>query len=96
MIPRLVLLFSAAALVGAQPNLMPWPSKIYMGEGVLPVGPSFHVAFNGYFEPRLKAAAARLVARLPATPSTDAFVVNPSEATADSLRTRRQADSGVE
>ena len=52
-----------AALLHAQ-DLMPWPSKIQAGTGRFGIGQNFRVSFTGYREPRLDAAAARLVSRL--------------------------------
>ena len=61
---HLLLMMSAGALFAAQPNLMPWPAKISMGQGALAVNGTFRVALTGYNEPRLEAAASRLIARL--------------------------------
>jgi hexosaminidase len=44
----------------AQPNLMPWPAKIEMGQGSLAIGPAIHVAITGYSEPRLQNAVGRI------------------------------------
>jgi len=66
MIKTLVFLLSAAALLPAQPNLMPWPSKIALKPGSLPIDQSFRIAFAGYQEPRLRAAAERFIAHLSA------------------------------
>ena len=55
----------ATALLHAQ-NLMPVPAKVTPGQGELAIDESFRVAFAGYREPRLDAAAARLVGRLAA------------------------------
>jgi hexosaminidase len=54
------LLLVAATLVSAQPNLMPWPAKIEMGQGSLPIGPTIRIAIAGYSEPRLLDAVRRL------------------------------------
>src|ERR1700678_953369 len=48
-----------AALLIAQPNLMPWPAKVEMGQGSLAMGPAIRIAITGYTEPRLEAAARR-------------------------------------
>jgi hexosaminidase len=54
------LLFVAATLLSAQPNLMPWPAKIEMGQGSLAMGPTIRIAIAGYSEPRLLDAVRRL------------------------------------
>ncbi len=57
-------------LYGAHPaqaqtyNLMPQPAELAVGSGRLVIDGSFRVALEGYQEPRLEAAAARLVRRL--------------------------------
>jgi hexosaminidase len=53
-------LIITAALLIAQPNLMPWPAKIEMGQGRLVMGPTIHIAIAGYSEPRLLDAVRRL------------------------------------
>ncbi len=45
-------------------NLMPQPAEIEPGSGRLVIDGSFRVALDGYREPRLEAAAARLIQRL--------------------------------
>src|SRR5579859_4544235 len=56
-----LLMFLAPLLVlGAQPSLMPWPSRIEIGQGSLAIGATLRIAFTGYSEPRLEAAARRL------------------------------------
>ena len=57
-------MMGAGALLAAQPNLMPWPAKISMGQGALALDGTFRVALIGYSEPRLQGAATRLIARL--------------------------------
>ncbi len=54
------LLIVAATLLNAQPNLMPWPAKIQMGQGSLAIGPVIRISIRGYSEPRLENAARRL------------------------------------
>src|ERR1700691_6016968 len=54
------LLLLVTTLLNAQPNLMPWPAKIEMGQGSLAIGPTIRVAIAGYTEPRLQFAARRL------------------------------------
>ena len=54
------LLFLVTTLLNAQPNLMPWPAKIEMGQGSLAIGPTIRIAITGYTEPRLQIAARRL------------------------------------
>ncbi|HEY6392811.1 MAG TPA: family 20 glycosylhydrolase [Bryobacteraceae bacterium] len=66
MIKNLMLLLGAAALLLAQPNLMPWPSKIALKPGSLSIDRSFRLAFSGYQEPRLRAAAERFIVHLSA------------------------------
>jgi len=57
-------------LYGAHPaqaqtyNLMPQPAKLEPGSGRLVIDGRFRVALDGYREPRLEAAAARLIQRL--------------------------------
>ncbi|MGA2212428.1 MAG: family 20 glycosylhydrolase [Bryobacteraceae bacterium] len=60
MIRHLSGLVIAAALLDAQPNLMPWPAEIEMGQGSLVVGTTIRVSITGYSEPRLLEAARRL------------------------------------
>jgi hexosaminidase len=55
-----LLMVSAATLLSAQPNLMPWPAKIEMGQGSLVIGPTIRVAIAGYSDSRLLNAARRL------------------------------------
>ena len=45
-------------------NLMPQPAELTPGSGRLVIDGSFRVALEGYEEPRLEAAAARLIRRL--------------------------------
>jgi hexosaminidase len=64
------LLVAAATLLSAQqpvaqPNLMPWPAKIEMGQGSLAIGPTIRIALTGYWEPRLQSAARRLGEMVP-------------------------------
>jgi hexosaminidase len=75
MIRQLALLAGTSALLLAQPNLMPWPAKISKGQGTLAIGPSFRVAFTGYSEPRLRAAAERVLVTL-----ASEFVSEPAQA----------------
>jgi hexosaminidase len=51
------LLLAAATLLRAQPNLMPWPAKVEVGQGSLTIGPDSRVSITGYSEPRLERAA---------------------------------------
>lgn len=54
-----------AAGVQAQPlNLMPMPSKMQMGSGQLPVGPTFSVFIAGRHEPRLDSAVEMFLGQL--------------------------------
>jgi len=54
------LLMIAATRLIAQPNLMPWPAKIEMGQGSLEIGQTIRIALVAYSEPRLQDAARRL------------------------------------
>ena len=56
---RVLLPFAAVMALHAQ-NLMPLPAGITPGQGQLQIDESFRVAFTGYREPRLDAAAGRL------------------------------------
>lgn len=62
--------FPAIIMLGLPPaqaqidNLMPQPSKVEPAAGRLMIDGSFRVALGGYREPRLRAAASRLVQRL--------------------------------
>jgi hexosaminidase len=65
-----VLLTAACAFVfqqarGAEmPGLMPLPAKVSPAEGALRIDQTFRISLAGYGEPRLRAYAERLVARL--------------------------------
>jgi hexosaminidase len=59
----IAMIFGAAVLAQAQ-NLIPAPARLVAGQGKFLITEKFHVAFSGYREPRLEAAAIRLVARL--------------------------------
>src|SRR5208337_1595257 len=76
-------------LPGAHPaqaqiyNLMPQPAEVAPGSGRLVIDGSFRVALEGYREPRLEAAAARLIQRLSrqtAIPMSGAVEPDPSQA----------------
>jgi hexosaminidase len=61
MLTRLAGLVAAvASMLAAQPNLMPWPAKIEMGQGSFQTGPTPRIAITGYSEPRLENAARRV------------------------------------
>jgi hexosaminidase len=47
-----------------QPNLMPWPSSVQIGNGALPIDSSFSVALSGHTEPRLERAVQRFLQQL--------------------------------
>jgi hexosaminidase len=66
MVKMIALAALGAASLGAAgvPDLMPLPASVSWGEGRLVIDSSFRAALAGYREPRLTAAAARLVARL--------------------------------
>ncbi len=49
---------------GNELNLMPQPAEVSVGNGRLTIDGAFRVALSGYQEPRLQAAATRLVMRL--------------------------------
>jgi len=59
-----ILLCCMAAFAYGQPNLMPWPARVEMGEGRLAIPANFAVAFTAYSEPRLEDAARRLGGRV--------------------------------
>lgn len=54
------LTLAAASILGAQTGLMPWPAKIFMGQGSLAIGASIRIAIKGYSEPRIENAIRRL------------------------------------
>jgi hexosaminidase len=54
------LVVAATSMLAAQPNLMPWPATIEMGQGSLEIGPTLRVAIISYSEPRLENAVRRL------------------------------------
>jgi hexosaminidase len=56
-------LMLAAASAHAQ-DLMPLPASVTPGEGALVIDTGFQITMTGYQEPRLRAAAARVVARI--------------------------------
>jgi hexosaminidase len=65
-------------------NLMPQPAKLEPGAGRLVIDGSFRVALEGYQEPRLEAAAARLIRRLSlktGIPFRDSLESKPGKAT---------------
>src|SRR5712675_1683604 len=64
MMKTLMILLSAAVLLPAQPNLMPWPANMAVTQGRLPIDQSFRVGLTGYQEPRLRAAAERFLVHL--------------------------------
>src|SRR5260370_4791545 len=66
MIKTVVFLLSVAVFLPAQPNLMPWPSKITLKPGSLAIDQSFRIGFAGYREPRLRAAGERFITHLSA------------------------------
>ncbi|MBZ5607089.1 MAG: family 20 glycosylhydrolase [Acidobacteriia bacterium] len=77
-------LLIAAGLFAGEPDLMPWPAKISTGQGSLAIGQTFQVALTGYSEPRVRAAAERLMARLAlqtGIPLAAAPIEDPSRAT---------------
>ena len=65
-------------------NLMPQPAEISVGQGRLAIDGTFRVALVGYQEPRLQAAATRLIERLSrqtAIPLSDQLETDPAKAT---------------
>jgi hexosaminidase len=62
----LIITICAAAIpLRAQANrLMPQPAKLSSGQGRLAISEGFRIALTGYQEPRLQAAAERLIQRL--------------------------------
>ena len=63
---KALVLFALIAMLAhaASLNLMPVPAKLTVGEGRLIVDQSFRVAITGHDEPRLGAAAQRMIRRL--------------------------------
>ncbi|MGO9274712.1 MAG: beta-N-acetylhexosaminidase [Terriglobia bacterium] len=61
-----ILVGAVATLYGQQNtlNLMPEPAQLTPGQGRLPIDGNFRVGLAGYEEPRLQAAAERLISRL--------------------------------
>jgi hexosaminidase len=62
---RAGLFVAAAAILSAQqpvaqPNLMPWPAKVELGQGILAIGAAIRIAITGYTEPRLRKAVERI------------------------------------
>ncbi len=65
-------------------NLMPQPAEISVDQGRLAIDGTFRVALTGYQEPRLQAAAARLLERLSrqtGIPLSDQLETDPAKAT---------------
>ena len=60
----MLMLLGVNAAQGQTYNLMPQPAQLTPGWGRLAIDGSFRVALEGYQEPRLEAAAARLIRRL--------------------------------
>lgn len=56
--------YPASAQSGTQLNLMPMPSSVKPGAGVLPITASFSVENEGYREPRIDRAVQRFVGDL--------------------------------
>src|SRR5947209_8736719 len=52
------------SLNAVENHLMPQPMKLEFGQGTLTIDGSFRVSLSGYTEPRLQAAAKRLIQRL--------------------------------
>lgn len=64
MIRHVVLLAAAAALLGAQPHLMPWPARTSIGQDHLPIG-VLRVTISGCEDARLVSGVARFLHRVP-------------------------------
>ena len=87
---RLLAAITATIALGAHPaqgqfyNLMPQPAELTTGSGRLVIDGSFRVALDGYQEPRLDAAAVRLLRRLSRVtgiPMSDVLVSDAGKAT---------------
>jgi hexosaminidase len=59
-----IFLMGAAAILPAQPNLMPWPAKISIGDGSLIIDQNFSVSLAGASDSRVRSATTRLVHQL--------------------------------
>src|ERR1700719_3600046 len=53
--------YPSSAQSGPQSTLMPMPSSMRLGTGVLPIDASFSVELEGYREPRIDRAAQRFL-----------------------------------
>src|SRR5580704_2326746 len=69
-----LMVIAAGLLSAQQPNLMPWPAKVEMGQGSLTIGPTIRIAITGYSEPRLEAAVRRLGEIVPVGSSANLVV----------------------
>jgi hexosaminidase len=58
------ILMATNSLQAQNNNLMPQPAEVSYGQGRLAINSNFRIALAGHTEPRLQAAAARLVRRL--------------------------------
>ncbi len=63
------MLLGVNAAQGQTYNLMPQPAQLTPDGGRLAIDGSFRVALEGYQEPRLEAAAARLIGDSPNRPA---------------------------
>ena len=61
---RLLFFLTAASVLTAQPNLMPWPARIETQAESLPINSSFRVAITGAADPRCQTSAQRLIQHL--------------------------------
>ncbi len=80
----LAFFLSPALLLAAELNLMPWPAKIALGQGSLPIDHTFQVAIVGNPEARVRAATGRLIAHLSlqtGIPLAGELAQDPSKAT---------------
>ncbi len=89
------LLAAPARPSGSADLLMPQPAQLLPGQGELRIDESFRVALTGYQEPRLRAAAGRLLARLAAqTGMTFSTTLGPDPSRAAlALRTERAGEA---
>jgi hexosaminidase len=80
----MVMLLSVHPAQGQTYNLMPQPAQLVPGSGRLAIDAGFRVALEGYQEPRLEAAAVRLIRRLSrqtGIPLSYVLETDPSKAT---------------
>ena len=79
-----VILFVANPIYAQTFNLMPQPAELTPGSGRLAIDGTFRVGLEGFTEPRLETATARLIRRLvqqTGIPVSDVIAENPRSAT---------------